>query len=311
MRRDSDKFGNFYIHASSLNTFSDCEMRWASQNINQIGKKCEDEKASAGSNLKLVGAFFGTAGHLGLELMLEEKQQTGEWDFQRAYKHAVDRFEEDCEKAGNLLSWDRVTNKFDVAAEQLKRVLKVAAIQYVPKVTPVLIEQELQCDWNQHVDTEDTRLAGFILRGRTDGIMQEGDDVGCWIDDWKFGNKCGNYRGQVGAYKILTASNYDVDINGGRIIWIRRGGITIEQKKLIRINYDFDACINMATNGANRIAERVVEYEKTKDIEVFGKNPDSKFCTKKTCPAWGSSQCNAWIQETSEDQEEEAVLWAS
>lgn len=305
MRKDTDKEGNFYIHASSLNTFADCEMRWAAQNVNQITKVCEDEtqKATGQGNGRLIGALFGTAAHLGLQLMLEEKQHTGsDFDFQRAYKLAADRLEEDCERAGNELIWDQVTKKDDVAKDQLKKVLKEAAIRYVPTVEPVMIEQDFECEW----------APGFKLRGKMDGVFKAGNgEFACGIDDWKFGSKCGNYRGQIGAYKILLNSNYDVDIEGGRIIWIRRTGITIEQKRLIRISYDFDACINMATQATNRIVERVTDYRKEKNLAAFGRNPDSKFCTKKTCLAFGTSQCDAWIKETSDEQEEEAVLWAS
>ena len=192
MRRDSDKYGNFYIHASSLNTFTDCEMRWAAQNVNRIGKICEDEhkRKQEGGN-RLIGALFGTAAHLGTQLMLEEKMASGDWDFPRAYKLASERLEEDCESAGSNLAWDAVTKRFDVASEQLKKVLKEVDLHKEPHGLSFEERDAL------------ARARGLLTLGSLPN--QDGYQFhGVAIDGWVF--NCHIHKGQDGIHRAKPLS---------------------------------------------------------------------------------------------------------
>lgn len=121
-----------------------------------------------------------------------------------------------------------------------------------------------------------------------------------WIDDFKFGAKGGAYQAQGGgylwlAYKVLP----DFNPRGFRLFEARRTKERIVPVK--KTEYFFDGCINAAEIIINRLGRAAYEYEDTGDINVFAPNANSKYCTDGTCGAFGTSQCDQWIKDLSEE----------
>jgi len=312
MRKDTDTDGDFLISASSLQRFNDCELAWAVGNINRWTKVSRDERQAVSiERPTLFGPIFGTCGHLGTELMLRDVHAGRKVNYKGAVDAAISLLETKLKEAADWLSWDSVTRDENVAIKQLKGVLAEIRIRYVNLARPLLIEAELDCKV----------ASGFKLVGHPD-VVNELDD-GVIIDDFKFGSKCGCYICQIGAYKKLVYSEYDVEIHYGRVIWVKRTGVKHIQYPMQLIRYDYNACANAVEQTIDNIVSAVNRYNEEikklrakrgdhrKALWAFSRNPDSKFCTRKTCDAWGTSLCDQWIKEVSSEAEDDALLWAS
>lgn len=307
------------IRASSLPNGLDCELRWAADNVAKINAACMKEKSPTGKPQKAISLPFGTSGHFGVRLMLEEKQATGHFDFNKALNNATALLYEEIEK--HDIRWDDYASKKEQAAAQLERLLGIAAEQYVDFAHPYLIEHELkygwkfewECECTQWIDEKSMqckcgryrqpgcRTREVVLSGHLDHMDQRG-----WVDDFKFGAKGGAYQAQGGGYiwLVYKVLSHDLIKSFRQIHFKRTKSLYVPA---INIQYDFDACIDSAEIAINRLSEANWKYQETGDLKVFAPNANSKYCTRNTCRAWGTSQCNQWIAEIEKENKEWAM----
>ena len=297
MPRDTD----FIIRASSLPTWADCERRWAADNVSSLARRCADERQqSKDPSRKNFGALFGSAGHLGTQSMLEDRLHGREVDYWKAVDLAKERLQSNVLTeiaAKRQLHWDQVTKNLDIGLAQLEAVLEKMSA-FVLTTRPLLIEQELEMEWASYV----------VLRGHPDLIDCDGDTI-----DWKFGARKANYIGQFGGYGWLLQNNkLEVDVeprdfvvvHPPRSSWDKKAHY-VKQKEIEVFRYDFDACIESAAKQLDGITRAVKSWESKKNIWVFNANPNSKYCTKTTCRAYGTSFCDQWIEEVSKEMGDE------
>lgn len=307
------------IRASSLPNGMDCELRWAVENVPELKTAAMLEKPPTQKPPKIIALPFGSSAHFGGALMLEEKRDTGRFRFKAAVESAQEMLLEEIDR--HSIKWDDFARNSRDACEQLERVLAELAQSYVSVVNPILIEQELKLDWSAEwecacgtwvLDEEPACRCGRerISLSRTRKVILSGhldcmDDL-LWIDDFKFGAKGGAYMAQGGAYLWLVQSNYpELSLQGFRQLHIKR--TKTREVPLKTIKYSFDGCVNAAKYSIDRLARQRWEYEETKNPWVFIPNANSKYCTQKTCSAWGTSVCDQWIGEIEEDN----IAWAS
>jgi len=305
MPRDTDKDGNFIIRASSLPTWADCERRWAADNVSSLARRCTEERTqSKDPKRKNFGALFGRAGHLGTQSMLEDRLHGRDIDFWKGVDAAKENLTQEVLSemmAKRQLHWDQVTKNLDVGLAQLESVLE-KMLPFCESVEPLLIEAELEMDW----------APGVILRGHPDLVDRDGDTV-----DLKFGARKANYIGQFGAYGWLLPNNKSevyvrprdfVLVHPPRSSWDKKAQY-VKQKDIAIFRYDFDACIDSAYRQMEGIAAAVKKYESErksdKRLWVFNTNPNSKYCTKTTCRAYGTSSCDQWIEDVSKEMGDE------
>lgn len=277
----------FFLSGSSLPTFADCEGRWAVSNVRDIKKRWVG-KGQAG-----VGAVFGTIAHKAVFNMLKDKRDLGFMQPWPIYSQAA--VGEFILQVAKGVKFDPTTGNLDGGIVQLERVIRLAYYSLAQHYRPEHLEAEMGYspkgdDWLQvlcHPDATDL-----------DGI----------IDDHKFSSKESIFLAQAGAYLIAYFATHGKKAPGFRINWFQRVAESSIQPDLRIIEYNVEAAVDSAKYQTARVATVLKAWDSDRS-EVkknwhFNFNPNSKFCNKKTCSAWGTGFCNQWIDKPKETTEE-------
>jgi hypothetical protein len=289
----------FIIRASSLNRHSDCQRAWAAENIQPLKEKCLLERKAANNNkTQFIGAVYGSACHLGSELMLDDKRHGRRVDWQRAVKQSIISLRE--ELVGSSVKFDPTTTSLKLAEKQLEQALAELADKYIiPKSSPLLIETQLKMKWPGRIGDQDVEI-----HGKPDCVEETLN-----IIDTKFGVHKTNFRPQAGAYLWLVNARYpELNVGDFQILFIQRTGKDRRgnlkpQIGLDTITYNRDACIDVAEKQFEECVRSTNNYLKTGNLWAFNTNANSKFCTNKTCIAFGTSVCDQWIQNSEKENE--------
>lgn len=284
---------SFRVHCSTLTTWVDCPRRWAARQLKEAREICAGARPElkAEREAQLIGAVFGSACHVGAAAMLEDMRDLGKVRYNRARDLALDYWREAC--AATPLTVDATTKTPSDGDKQINKTLGAFCVGYAQDARAELIEQPLEHD-----------MGTFTLAGKPDAVMSD-----WYIDDHKFSSQPHPYQAQGGGYIILVAKNFPTAaIPGMRLIHTRRVGLAAPQPDPLVTTYDFDACLDSAWHQLEAIKRALREWDSTKKVWAFNANPNSKFCTQKTCSAWGTPFCDQWTTKT-EEEKPEWVSW--
>ncbi len=266
------------IHPSSLPTFIDCEMRWAASNLKEVREKCTKRD-------RFVGAVFGTVAHEHIAEMLKDKMITGE--VPRPDKYLLDSCKSLDREFADLkkpIKTDDTTSTVMQAKVQMERVLREAWYSVVRGANPRVVEEEYKI--------EITNKAGILINMLMKPDMVRMEPI---ISDHKFPRQLGDYKAQGGGYIIgWEAMNRGEFIELFELLCISRVGVKSVPAVLQPVLYSREQCLEPARAAIKAIISKVPEFYETGKSKVFRKNPNSKFCTRTTCGAWGTDQCNQW-----------------
>jgi len=321
------------IRASSTPNALDCLKRFAADNIQEFRELCLLEKDAEQSKLRPFALVFGSSAHFGSQLMLTEKRDTGRFSVDNAIGHAIEYMKaEVLDVSKQIVKWDAYAGNDEDGARQLRRVLNTLAEDYVFYAQPYLIEHEAEILWSHEWECECTQWIAFetnkcrcgrireqleisprtrkvILTGHWDVLGYDG-----WLDDTKFGALGAGYQPQGGSYLWLAQPIVDQLIlrellpenfllKGFREVWAKR---TKEKTVAVKVKErSFNGCVVSAEQAVNRAALARYQWEETKDPNVFETNSNSKYCTEKTCKAYGTSQCDQWIGNAQDKETEQ------
>lgn len=267
---------SFIVRGSSLPTFADCEGRWAVDNIPALRKQY------GGEGRQGVGSIFGTLAHKAGANLMTIKAETGliaNWEPEAAKVQA-----EFVELISKGVRFDGVTGSRDAALIQLQRVIREFHYSVLPTARPEFIEQPFAfridgAEWLEvHCHPDLIELDGYI-------------------HDYKFSSKEAWYFGQAGTYIRAYESETGRKAKGFIIDWIRRCGESAPQADCRSKPYLREACLDSSGHMLQRMIHALKKYEDTRRPWSFGFNPNSKYCEKKICKAWGTDFCNQWIDK--------------
>ena len=269
------------VHASSLPKHQDCPRSWAATPIKEVGERYE--LAPQG-----IGSVLGDRAHAGAARMLLAKQLNGTWDYEQALEEQVEELKEILRSAA--ITWDKTTKEPGVAIEQLASLLFEFHRGVMPTANAALVEMRMKAAWS----------ADLTLTGQMDNIERDGNLFK--IFDHKFSSMLSPYHAQLGCYKLLLEAQPWYQAEEGEVQelilnWIQRVSIRAKkgQPQVIQIAYSVDAAESAARKQLEEIERSVKEYRATGDPWAFNARPSSKFCTKKTCRAFGTGFCDQWI----------------
>lgn len=267
---------SFIVRGSSLPTFADCEGRWAIDAIPALREQY------GGTGLVGVGSVFGTLAHKAGANLMTMKQETGiagSWQMESARAQA--EFSDAVLKG---VRFDGITGSKDAGLIQLEKVIREFHYSVLPTARPEFIEQPFAF-----------QIAGdewLEVRCHPDLIEIDG-----LIHDYKFSSQEAKYFGQGGTYIMAYQAETGKKAKGFLIDWIRRCGESAPQADCQFFPYPLEACLDASAHMLKRMAQALKKYDETRRPWSFGFNPNSKYCGKKTCSAWGTSFCNQWIDD--------------
>jgi hypothetical protein len=270
------------VRASSLSGYPDCPRRAAA-------KVFRADVEAAGYELRplpgSVGAAVGTAVHAGAAMMLHEKAASGDLAPESAATDcAAEQVRETALAEG--LNYDRETATLNEAVTQAVRMTRAYRRVIAPGVEPVLVEERLEAQVSPSV----------VLSGQSDVIAREPGRV----RDLKTGKIRGNHKPQLGAYALLARSNgIDVDVKEVAEDFVRRVATARPQPEPQTFLHDLAAAETAAVSILRHIEGDITAFRNGDlarhllpgDPWAFPANPNSKLCSEKWCPAWGTAFC--------------------
>lgn len=277
----------FPVHASSLPTHQDCPRRWAAAHVKEVGEAYELAP-------KGIGSILGDRAHAGAARMLLAKQLNGSWDWQQAAEEQIEELRQIIRTSA--ITWDKLTREPGVAEKQLLNLLFEFNRGVMPTANAHLVELEMRAKWSEFIR----------IVGKMDYI--EKIDRSWSIGDHKFSSMLSPYHSQLGCYSILLQAQpffieQEGEIKDLILNWIKRVGVRAKvQPEVVQIGYDLEACENAAGKQLDEIEKEVKEYRATGNPWAFNANPNSKFCTKASCRAFGTKWCDQWI-DLGEDED--------
>ena len=267
------------VRASSLPSYNDCARRTLADSENfspeliEAGYRIYTRKAT-------VGPSIGQGLHSAQEAILLSKREGRILNLGEAVEVALNAFRDEI-KDGCV--WDAMTPNAREAEMQLERMVDAHLRQIAPKIAAEeidddSIERELRADIGD----------GFKLSGHWDFRSSVG-----LLRDLKGGQDTWPVAAQVGAYKILGDVN-GLPVNGAVVDHVPRCKLSKPQLPVTSFAYDIDFARAYAIATLKRVKRDITEFRRTGNIEDLPANPMSEMCSKKLCPIYGTSACQAW-----------------
>ena len=261
------------IRASMLPSYPDCPRRAVAKQYRRKFEKLGYEFRELAPS---VGAAAGTAVHKGAEMMLRAKHAGKTISLDQALEPAITGFQEE---TGKGAIWDETTPNSNVAAEQIKRMVAMYAVQLD---IPATVNGEPAVELSLKANAGD----GWELTGHIDLVTETG-----WVRDTKTGALMRPYHAQLGAYSLLVRSNKIIDVKGAAIDFIKRVGKTKPQPPCEAQEYAVGPCERNALALIGKLKADMAQFDATGDLGSFMPNPMSMMCGDKYCPAWGTAFC--------------------
>lgn len=270
----------FVTRSSSTTLWPDCGGRWAANHARAL---VEEHGFELGRTPYTIMAMMGSSVHAGaaydLKYKLEHEQSPSLTDAEDAALADLDQRLEESREADHEVNWDHTAAHRGDAQKQIRRMLRVVHEQVVPKISPIAVEEKLEVDLGDD----------FVVSGTLDYfcLASEGqiplDISGTGIVDLKTGQE-GLHVKQQGTYSLIRRSH------GFSVDWLAIAHVPRVSLKQIQPDANwFLVPLGYAEQAARRtlfdIKERVQEFRRTGDPHVFPRNPFSKLCSKKWCPA--------------------------
>ena len=266
---DSNGTVRHRIRASMLPSYADCARRTAGK---QYGRMIEAAGWKLRALMPSVGAAVGTATHAAVEYVLREKMRTGSpGRVADGLEIALARLREEIAPGAE---WDATTPNVLTAEEQIGRLTR-AYLPTAEAVQPLAVELSLAA----------TVGPGWELTGHIDLLTIQAD-----LSDLKTGAIRRPYHGQLGAYSLLARSNGH-KINKLGTMFVTRVRIKKPQPSPEYTDYEREACERAAFATIKDIQRDVEQFEKSGNPDSFRANNMSLMCSRRYCPAWGTTFC--------------------
>jgi hypothetical protein len=274
------------VRSSSLPDFPDCPRRWAARQL-------KDELLAHNYLVRSiptgVAAIIGTAVHKGAAVTMEEKVRHGAIaPVSVAVDAAIDELRSELRLG---VAYDDDTTREDDAVQQARRMTMAFHSDIAPKLNPILVEARLEA----------VARRDLMISGQADQIAQEPDS----IDDLKTGKFRGNYKPQYGSYALLRRT-YATPPERIREIFIPRHTLRRPQDPPQIHEHSVAECESAADNIITHIHDSLETFRRGRgriapgDPWAFVANPNSKLCSPRFCPAWGTRWCTEHRKETRE-----------
>jgi hypothetical protein len=273
------------IRPSGLTTAADCLRRWAAHHL-------PDELLAGGYVLSAgrplhVGAAVGSGVHAAASYIMVEKRLNGSLGNEA---EAIDRAEAEFDDRGQYgLAWDGSTPDLSTAKKQLARMAKTYRRQVAPDLSPLLVEQRLDCEVGD----------GWTVSGQVDTLGGDPDDE---IEDLKTGARQRANGVQYATYAMVFRAH------GYRVLklyerFLQRVRISDEQPDPVRTEIELEPSVQDAWElietikaATQKFNDRLNDPNGRSPAAAFPANPASVLCGAKWCRAFGTDFCRAHLR---------------
>jgi hypothetical protein len=270
------------IRSSSSTQYPDCGGRWAGRHVPHL-------VLAAGFDLGVtpstIAALMGTATHAGGAYALKHKlEHVTVPPLRDAEEAALASFDAGLDKSkdfGGDVDWnqDGTTYTFSSAQQQIRRMYRVVHEQIVPRISPLAVEDKLEVDLDDNILLSGT--LDYFARALPGDIPLPVKGEG--IVDLKTGAE-GLHVKQQGNYSLIRRSH------GFEVHWLAIAHVPRISLKRPQPDANwFLVPLEYAEQAARRtvfdIKERILEFRATGDPHVWPRNPLSKLCSPRFCPA--------------------------
>jgi hypothetical protein len=278
------------IRASSLSTFTDCQLRAAGHAFPHLFAEHGHDMAPRRAN---VGALVGSGVHGGAELALTELLLGGSPSPDDVLEDAGitafrQRWAEDVGDQPVIMDDD--TPSRNAAEGQVRRMVRTYRRDIVPRVRPVAVERRLEAE----------AVPGLVISGQSDLVALDAEKGGRTIlHDSKTGRRrmsAWRHAPQLGAYTLLLRTRGHA-VDGCQVDFIQRvkeqkPQPSVEQQPIGIVEAEKIADAVLKDFGA-----KALDFQRDGDPSRFLPNPSSLLCSAKYCRLWGSKACPATYQE--------------
>lgn len=276
-------FSMLIIRPSSLDTWNDCQGRWAVTNLPSLKKKVSGKQA-------FIGQLFGTAAHKAIASTLAAKAEGSSLSLDVALQIGKKELNDQVSNSLDGVKFDTTTKSLETAREQLERVIRESFYSYVPGCNPLFVEQHWIIDFKDYP---------FLRLSMQPDVIAESFGLP-QVDDHKFPRVVGNYSGQGGGYMKGYEAVSGERLRRFSLQVIKRVSLGSPPAELQEIIYSRDQCLDSFDQAIKGIGQKADAWRADKDKKIFDYNPNSKYCTQETCPAFGGDWCNRWIDTKKE-----------
>ena len=271
------------VRASGLGEYADCARRWAAVNMTIELKQAGHD---IHPRVNGIAAAIGSAVHAGAAIALAEKARTGTLPPITVATDAGRDALRDNTAEG--VEYDETAGNRSQAVTQVIRMTSAYHAGVAPFVNPILVERRLEAE----------ALPGIVLSGQADVVAREPGRV----RDLKTGKTRGNHRCQIGAYSLL-ARTHGSDIVDAAEDFVPRVALSRPQPDPTTHIHRVAECETAADAMLRHIARAVQDFRSGAGLTPAGDpwhfpaNPNSKLCSARWCPAWGTSWCHEGRKE--------------
>lgn len=275
------------IRASATTSYPDCKRRGAAQMFP------EDVRAAGFTVKRLpksIGAHIGSGVHAGAAAMISEKIKTGEIGPARVSVEAgIAELRKRTVDDGVL--YDDEAINANEAESQVYRMTMAYRSHIAPHVKPIAVEERLEAQVNERL----------ILSGQSDLIAREPGAV----RDLKTGKMLGYHLPQLGSYALLSRAHRDIDIERAIIDFVPRAPMSRPQPQPTSHTFDVATAEQVTVSILSEIDRDLTTFRHGDperrlvpgDPRSFIANPNSRLCSAKWCPAYGTDFCKEGNQK--------------
>lgn len=278
----SAPFDQVTIRASSLTSYMSCARSSAA---NMFAAEITAAGYTLRSTINGIAAAIGTGVHAGASVSLTEKAKTGSLPpLSVAADAAMDSLKYQVSE-GVVYDTKGLAENQTHAEQHVLRMTDAYYRVIAPTVNPLIVETRLEAEV----------APGIILSGQADVIAREPGKVRDLKTSAKTG---GTHNPQIGAYSLLARSA-GIEVTGAQIDTVMRVSLKKEQPDPVTTNFKIETVENAASNVLRHIMGDLHTFRHGDpehrilpgDAWAFPANPNSYFCSKKHCRAWGTNWC--------------------
>jgi len=260
------------VRSSYLSHFFDCPKRTLVKIFPEI-----KEEYNFIEPPRSIGSVIGSGVHKGIAYALNYKDSQYEPKISDIIECSVNEVEEIVK---NKVLWDAITPNINAGTGQIEKIDHTFYNQSYRKLNPLRIE-------HSYSGKISLNSAKINLSGTPD-LINKGKGVD--IIDFKTGVALANYQSQLGAYSLLYQTNEKVKPEKLMLEFYPRVRKTKEVEPSF-IEYDRIFSEKNAYGTLIEISRLYDLFTAEKDPDYIPANPQSKLCSPKYCPCFGTDFC--------------------
>lgn len=285
------------VAASSVPGFQDCARNWAVHHVKGFYTGTAEGAGEKDDRVHGVGALIGDAVHLAVQCMSADKYESGKWDTAEAIALGQEYWSSKWEGKHKVnIKTDEITGSKASGLIQIESLVCAMSRDFMPTVDPKWVEFKCKYQYSEQLSVRMKIDMATYASGRAA------------IYDYKFGgHELKNYNAQLGLGLLGMEQSawFKGEVTGLFLVFAKRPRVkklNFTQAPVMVIPINLIAAKNAALKQCAEIQRSTRDYRETGNLWAFNANPRSGLCYQGICKAWGSEDCDQWMNVKEEKE---------